>query len=37
VADPAFGCRFSDSAAYANAGPVTQNDTRRLFAACPTS
>jgi pimeloyl-ACP methyl ester carboxylesterase len=35
VADPAFGCRFSDPAAFASAGPVGQDDTRRLFAPCP--
>jgi hypothetical protein len=35
VADPAYGCRFSDPAAYAAAGPVTQTETRRLYAPCP--
>ena len=35
VADPAYGCRFSDPAAYANAGPPSQDDTRRLFDPCP--
>jgi hypothetical protein len=35
VADPAFGCRFSDPAAYAVAGPPSQEDTRRLFEPCP--
>jgi fermentation-respiration switch protein FrsA (DUF1100 family) len=32
---PTFGCRFSDPAAYAAAGPPSQTDTRRLFAPCP--
>jgi fermentation-respiration switch protein FrsA (DUF1100 family) len=32
--DPAFGCRFSDAAAYAAAGPPSQDNTRRLFAPC---
>jgi pimeloyl-ACP methyl ester carboxylesterase len=35
VADPAFGCRFSDPAAYAAAGPVGEQETRRLYAPCP--
>ena len=35
VADPAYGCRFSDRAAFDAAGPVTQTSTRRLFAPCP--
>jgi hypothetical protein len=35
VADPAFGCRFSDPAAYAAAGPVSEQDTRRLYEPCP--
>jgi pimeloyl-ACP methyl ester carboxylesterase len=35
VADPAFGCRFSDPAAFADAGPPSQSDTRRLFDPCP--
>jgi hypothetical protein len=35
VADPNFGCRFSDPAAYADAGPISQNDTRRLYEPCP--
>jgi hypothetical protein len=35
VADPAFGCRFSDQEAYADAGPVSEEDTRRLFQPCP--
>ena len=35
VADPAFGCRFSDAAAYAAAGPPSEQDTRRLFEPCP--
>lgn len=35
TSDPAFGCRFSDPAAYAAAGPPSQTDTRRLFAPCP--
>jgi fermentation-respiration switch protein FrsA (DUF1100 family) len=35
VADPSFGCAFSDPAAYAAAGPPSQTDTRRLFAPCP--
>jgi hypothetical protein len=30
-----FGCRFSDPAAYAAAGPPSQNDTRKLFPPCP--
>jgi fermentation-respiration switch protein FrsA (DUF1100 family) len=34
VADPAYGCRFSDPEAYAEAGPASQTDTRRLFAPC---
>ncbi|WP_219418614.1 hypothetical protein [Pseudonocardia nigra] len=37
VADPAYGCRFSDAAAYAAAGPVSEDDTRRLFEPCPAS
>jgi hypothetical protein len=32
--DPAFGCRFSDAAAYAAAGPPSQENTRRLYAPC---
>lgn len=36
VADPAYGCRFSDRGAFDAAGPVTQDSTRRLFAPCPT-
>jgi pimeloyl-ACP methyl ester carboxylesterase len=35
LADPAFGCRFSDAAAYAAAGAPSENDTRRLFEPCP--
>ncbi|MHA6783777.1 hypothetical protein ACVGOW_22730 [Pseudonocardia saturnea] len=35
VADPAYGCRFSDPAAYANAGAPSADDTRRLFDPCP--
>ncbi|WP_214407879.1 alpha/beta hydrolase family protein [Pseudonocardia lacus] len=35
VADPAFGCRFSDRAAYDAAGPPAEDDTRRLYAPCP--
>ncbi len=35
VADPAYGCRFSDPAAYANAGAPSEDDTRRLFDPCP--
>jgi hypothetical protein len=35
VADPAFGCRFSDPAAYAAAGPVSEQETRRLYEPCP--
>lgn len=35
VADPTYGCRFSDPAAYANAGAPQEGDTRRLFDACP--
>jgi hypothetical protein len=35
VADPSYGCRFSDPAAYRAAGPVSADDTRRLFDACP--
>lgn len=34
VADPAFGCRFSDPVAYANAGAPSEDDTRRLFGPC---
>jgi fermentation-respiration switch protein FrsA (DUF1100 family) len=34
VADPKYGCRFSDPAAFADAGPVSQTDTRRLFERC---
>ena len=34
VGDPAFGCRFSDAAAFAAAGPPSQDDTRRLYAPC---
>ncbi|MBC8092651.1 MAG: hypothetical protein H7Y15_12080, partial [Pseudonocardia sp.] len=33
VADPAYGCRFSDPAAYANAPAPSEDDTRRLFDA----
>lgn len=35
VADPAYGCRFSDRAAFDASGTVTQTDTRRLYAPCP--
>jgi pimeloyl-ACP methyl ester carboxylesterase len=35
VADPAFGCAFSDRAAYDAAGPPSQDDTRRLYEPCP--
>jgi pimeloyl-ACP methyl ester carboxylesterase len=35
VADPAYGCRFSDRAAYDAAGPPSQEDTRRLYEPCP--
>lgn len=35
VADPAFGCAFSDRAAYDNAGPVGADETRPLFEPCP--
>ena len=35
LADPAFGCRFSDRAAYDAAGPPSQDDTRRLYTPCP--
>jgi hypothetical protein len=35
VADPAFGCRFSDRAAYDAAGPPSEDDTRRLYDPCP--
>ncbi|MCO1655985.1 hypothetical protein [Pseudonocardia humida] len=35
LADPDYGCRFSDRAAYDAAGPPSQNDTRRLYAPCP--
>jgi hypothetical protein len=34
VADPAYGCRFSDPAAYVAAGPPSAEDTRRLFEPC---
>jgi hypothetical protein len=34
---PAYGCRFSDPAAYAAAGPPSAEDTRRLFDPCPVS
>jgi hypothetical protein len=34
VAGPAYGCRFSDPAAYASAGPVSEQETRRLFGSC---
>lgn len=34
VADPSYGCRFSDPAAYASAGEPSERDTRRLFAPC---
>lgn len=34
VAAPAYGCRFSDPAAYAAAGAPSQNETRRLFDPC---
>ena len=37
VADPAYGCRFSDPAAYAAAGAPSAEDTRRLFEPCPVS
>ncbi|MDN5750011.1 MAG: hypothetical protein L0H64_16110 [Pseudonocardia sp.] len=35
VADPAYGCRFSDAVAYAAAPAPSEDDTRRLFEACP--
>lgn len=35
VADPAFGCRFSDAAAYEAAGPVSEQETPRLYEPCP--
>lgn len=35
TSSPTFGCRFSDPAAYAAAGPPSRTDTRRLFAPCP--
>jgi pimeloyl-ACP methyl ester carboxylesterase len=35
VADPTFGCRFSDRAAFDNAGAPSANDTRRLYEPCP--
>jgi hypothetical protein len=34
VADPTYGCRFSDPAAYAAAGAPSESDTRRLFEPC---
>jgi pimeloyl-ACP methyl ester carboxylesterase len=34
VAGPEYGCRFSDREAYADAGTVSQTDTRRLFEPC---
>jgi len=37
VAAATFGCRFSDPAAFAASGPPSATDTRRLFAACPTT
>jgi hypothetical protein len=37
VASPTFGCRFSDPAAFAAAGPPSASDTRRLFPPCPTT
>lgn len=37
VADPTYGCRFSDPVAYANAGAPSAEDTRRLFEPCPVS
>jgi hypothetical protein len=35
VADPDYGCAFSDRAAYDSAGPPSEDHTRRLFPACP--
>lgn len=35
VSDPTYGCAFSDAAAYSTAGPPTEDETRRLFDACP--
>jgi len=35
VADPNFGCRFTDPAAYNNPPPVPNPSTRKLFPACP--
>lgn len=34
VAEPGYGCRFSDPAAYAAAGPPSRTDTRLLFEPC---
>ncbi|GAA3230481.1 alpha/beta hydrolase [Pseudonocardia petroleophila] len=36
VADPAYGCRFSDPEAYRIAPEPSEADTRRLFDPCPT-
>lgn len=35
VADPEYGCRFSDPAAYASARAPSERDTRRLYEPCP--
>jgi hypothetical protein len=35
VADPTFGCRFSDRKAFDDAGAPSADDTRRLYEACP--
>jgi len=35
VADPDFGCRFTDAAAYSASGGPGEDNTRPLFAPCP--
>jgi hypothetical protein len=35
VADPDFGCRFTDAAAYSASGGPEEDNTRPLFAPCP--
>lgn len=37
VAAPTFGRRFSDPAAHAAAGRPSQENTHKLFGACPAS
>lgn len=35
IAAPAYGCRFSDPAAYASSGEPSERETRRLYEPCP--